>query len=198
MARTRYRKGKKKDDLIKLEGAMLNNGFELKDHFMEIKLDGKKNKARFESEFIRSKKILERMNWKIKVANYSQYNEIKDILENQKILKWFHEDYSTEEEIKIRLDRGDYICIVDECNKVLAYNSGYELNGCWYGDGIFVRNEYKMYGLAPILQYYRGIISGDMVRKGVILLNNTPTIKFHRSMGWQFMDKCIDCWLKEV
>lgn len=195
--RTRYQKDKKKKELLQLEQQMQKNGFLYQDTAVEIRLDTGDRKEHYEKQYQRAQKLLERMNCRTEKVCYRYHEQIQKLIKQQNTVQYFHLEYKSEDEIKAEYANGNHTCILNSEDELLAYGSGYELNGCWYGDLIVVKEEYKMYGLAPMFLY--GCVHNRKVNtiKGVILTDNKDSIRFHKKMGWTFTNKYIDCWLME-
>lgn len=195
MMRTRYQKDKKKNNLLKLEQQLKQNGFFYQDTTMEIRIGVEERREYYEKQYQRAQKLLERMNCRIGKANYCHHKQIQTLLQQQKVFEYFQKPYKTEEEIKDEYESGQHVCIFNADGQVIGCNSGYELNGCWYGESIAVTDEYKMCGLAPIFLYYSVCNRNAHTIKGVIRIDNTDSIRFHKKMGWTLTNKYIDCWL---
>lgn len=195
LIRSRYQSGRKKDPIVKLEQQMKENGFQFQNTAVLMKLDAAKYKEKSQKEFNRAKKILEKFHYKIGPAAVTQYDQMKEMFLNQEVIKYYHELYRTEEEIKARFARHEYTCISDADDQVLVYNSSYILNGYRYGDRIIAREEYRMSGLTPILMHYTISRAQHDVFMGSLLTYNVPAIKVHKRIGWQITDHCFDYWL---
>lgn len=190
-----YRKEKKKESVVRLEQTIKKNGFEFQHTQVRMKVDISEHKEKALKKFNKEKKLLEKFHYKIGSATIKQYDQIQELADQEDIMKYYHEPYRTKEEIKQRFDRHEYVCISDANDNVLVYGSGYSLNGYHYGDGIVVREEYKMSGLAPILMHYTTSKAEYEVLTGSVALDNESSIKLHKRMGWKITDKCIDYWL---
>lgn len=197
LIRTRFVKDKKKDGLLKLEAQMREKGFSLKDTNVFISLDLEPLKEIYRKNYQRSKKILERSNLRIIRADYSYYDQINALLDNQDMIKYYHRPYRTEDEIKSAFARGNYVVIVNDNNEVLAYTSGSSEAGKKQADAMVIKEEYKLCGFAPILFYYCSLNPSPGLKKSSLNLINNASIKLHKKLGWSFTNKYMENWLLE-
>lgn len=196
LIQTRYQRDRKKKDLIQLEQQMKQNDFSYQYTIRSIRLDAEERREYYEKQYQRAQKLLERMDYRIKKADYHYHGQIQELIKQQDVGRYFEYPYKTEEEIKEEYAKGNHTCIVNSDDEVLAFCSGFEMNGCWYAAGLGVREEYKMCGLAPIFLYDRVHNKEPYVMIAGVLTDNTDAIKFQKSMGWIFTNRYTDFWLR--
>lgn len=193
--RTRYQKDKKKNELLQLEKQLKQSGFFYQDTVVEIRLDVEERREYYEKQYQRALKLLERMNCRIEKDCYRYHRQVQELIKQQNAVQHFHLEYKSEDEIKAECASGAHTCILNSEDEVLAHASGHEVNGCWYGDLLIVKEEYKMYGLAPMFAYERVYNRKMNTIRGGVPIDNEESIRFHRKMGWTFTNKYIDHWL---
>lgn len=193
---TWYAKDKKKPALLKVEEQLKKEGFVLETTQVDVKKDLTGMQDFYRKKYLRVEKILRNLNARVVEADYSHYGQICELLENQEMIKYFQFPYQTEDEIKADFENGDYIAVVNDNGDVLAYSrSRWDGRKC-YGYAMVVKEEYKLYGLAPLLSY-RGWSRRSGIRETTIALDNDQSIKFHEGLGWTFTDRYMDNWLKK-
>lgn len=200
LVQTRFVKGKKKPSLLKLEEELKAKGFILKDTHVQITLNVAFLGESYRQKYLRSKKLLDYSNLRIITADYSYYNQINILLKNQDMMEYFLFPYQTDEEIKTRFENGDYLAIINEENEILAYLSehqGLEKNSEIYAEAMVIKEEYKLYGFAPILYYYSISNKPSDLRKTIVALNNFASIEFYKKFRWKFTDRYMEHWLLE-
>lgn len=199
LIRTRFTKGKKKAELLKLEGQMREKGFVLKDTNVFVTLDFAPFKEFYRQRYERSKKILKASHLRIIGADYSYRSQIDKLMDGQDMINYWHRPYQTEDEIKSAFDRGCYTAIVNEKDEIVAYTSGGVGEGKLQPDiAMVIKDEYKRSGLAVILFYYcLAYEPSDLMRKTSIDLANSASVKLHKKLGWKFTDKYMENWLLE-
>lgn len=197
LIRTRFVKDKKKADLLKLEEQMRQKGFVLKDTNVFLTLDSAPVKELHQRNYQRSKKILEHQNFRIIRADYSYHDQIDALMEGQDMIKYYHIPYQTEDEIKAGFEDNNYVAIINENDELLAYTSGHLENGKRHADAMIIKDEYKLYGFAPLLFYYCTCSGFSSIRKTSVNLTNAASIKLHKKLGWKFTNKYMENWLLE-
>ncbi len=194
---SRYRKGKKSEIKNLLDKRLQNNGFVLKDTAFMIRFDLDTFKDKYEKQFEKAMRLLERLNYKVQIADYSHWEEIKALYESQNMMQYYHEKYRTEDEIRERFERNEFTCVTDQNGEIIAYGSAYEGGGYRYGDAVVVKDEYKMLGLPFIINYYGCSRRDNKVMVGSMLTHNENSIRYHRKLGWEFTDRYVDHWILE-
>lgn len=143
---------------------------------------------------------LEKNGYRCIEASISMYQEIEEMIINSGIIKDYQLDYRTDEEKK-KLEGGSYLCIVDGDGKICAASLCVIEGGIGKVDGIAVREDYKGRGFAPSLTYHRfKWLSEKRIQlvQGWILDSNMPSLRYHRSLGYEFIDKYADEWIMEA
>lgn len=195
LIRTRFVKDKKKAELLKMEEQMQEKGFILKDTNVFLTLDSAQFKEAHQRNYQRSKKILEHQNFRIIRADYSYNDQINALIDGQDMIKYYHIPYQTEDEIKATFEDRNYVAIVNDKDEILAYTSGHLENGKRYADAMIIKEEYKLYGFAPILFYYCTCSGFSDIRKTSVNLENIASVKLHKKLGWKFTNKYMENWL---
>lgn len=199
LIRNIYNGNSKNERLISVENQIEKLGFKYAGTSQNIRGNA--------GDIIESKKVIESsinrikmFGFSIKSANYENYKEIVKLLEAAPFIEDYHIDYHTAKEIDKNLELGGYLCIVDKENKVCAATITWlSDNGMAYGSAIVTDNKYARLGLAPIISYERmkWIQSkGANILSGWVLTNNEPSIRYHKSMGFDFIDRFADEWIK--
>ena len=198
MAQLAYQKERKKENHLKIEKQLENDGFVKQETSVQVKLDVTEHKAECQKNFEQLHKLLQRMGFQIKVVDFTYKDKIREVFLQQNMMYDWHYPFQTEKEMRENFDRNGWICILDQNDRVLAYHSAHEVNSCCYGTGFAIRDEYKVkYGFAPILQYYRVCITKQPLIYGEVLLHNTESMALHEKMEWKFTNKYVDLWLRK-
>ena len=145
-------------------------------------------------------KALEKKGYRCLEADFSKFREIEAMILDSGIIQDYQLDYRTDDE-KRRLERGSYLYMVDGDGQICAASLCFIEGGIAKVDGVAVKEKYKTRGLAPCLTYHRFKWMHDKgVRlvQGWILTNNVPSLRYHRSLGYEFMDKYADEWILEA
>lgn len=144
--------------------------------------------------------ILERNGFRIVRADESMLEEIERLIAEVPFIEDYHMDYKTLEEKRNNLKQGGYLCVVDREGKVCATTVTWVNGNMAAGGAIAVRDKYKMLGLAPAICYERmKYLHDEGVERliGWVLLNNEPSLRYHKSMGFHIGDRYADEWLWE-
>lgn len=143
---------------------------------------------------------MEKKGFRCMEADFSMFGEIEKIILDSGIIKDYQLDYRTDEEKK-RLEKGSYLYMTDGDGQICAASICVVEDGIAKGAALAVKEEYKRQGIAPCLTYHRFKWMRDKeVRfvQGWILTSNIPSLKYHQSLGYEFMDKYTDEWILDL
>lgn len=196
--RTSFKDESPTEKLSNFENKLEKNGFTKVSTSIQIRGDIEELSNRLVKFQTFKKKLLDK-GYKFQYATTDQYSECENILLASDVIKDYHIDYLTEHE-KEDLIPGSYFCIIDPkgnmCGASICFLSGSVLEGI----GIAIKNEYKLLGLAPILASIRfewARERGAKSTEGWILLSNTTSIEYHKSMGYKFFNRYVNEWIFE-
>ena len=131
-------------------------------------------------------------------ADLEMLMETRKLIEKSITIKDYHIDYRTPEETTEDLSEGGCLCIVNEQGQVCAGCYTFVKNGIANGTAMVVEEKYKMNGFAPVLLYERCRRLSERGIKnlsGWILTDNDASLKYHKSMGYQFTGIYADEWI---
>ncbi|MCH5270298.1 MAG: hypothetical protein J1E83_06065 [Lachnospiraceae bacterium] len=196
LVRNIYRKNQQDEKLVEFEKNLERNEFNLAGTSFQIQ--GRmseiwKNCSRLEKFFL----AMEKKGFRCVEADYSCYKEIEDLILASDIVKDYQMSYLTEQEKQMMIP-GSYLCILDKQNQICAASIAYAHDGV-ARDGVFaVKEEYKMMGIAPMLAFRR--LKWTFENKvdfgqGWILTDNDASIRYHKSLGYQWTDKYANDWI---
>lgn len=133
-------------------------------------------------------------------AEESQFREIEDMICASGVIKDYQMTYFSPEE-KRALDKGSYLCILDKEGNMCAASFCTIVNGITTGGMLVVKEEYKMKGIVLMCYYYR---TRWLKEHHVILIqawvetDNMPSVRYHKSMGYEFRDRYADEWILDA
>lgn len=145
-------------------------------------------------------KIMEKKGYFCINPEFSQFNQIEQIIANSNIIKDYHLTFRTEKEKK-GLEEGSYLCIVNENDEICAASITAINFGIAQAEAIAVKEKYKMKGLAPILTYQRlkWVYDRNIQKiQGWILVHNETSLKYHKKIGYHLTDRYAEDWLLDV
>ncbi|MGN0375532.1 MAG: GNAT family N-acetyltransferase [Butyrivibrio sp.] len=182
-----------------LEHSLLKNGFYKAGVVLQVRAECSvvMKKSSKIDKFVR---MMNRNGYYCISADQSMQKEIEALIDHDSIIQDYHIEYRTEEEKYKDIEQGLFLCIVDKQKEICAASIATIQNGIAEGVAIAVREEYKMNGFAPVLTYERCkrlYDQGVYFINGWILENNDASIKYHKSMGYQFTGHCADEWILE-
>lgn len=192
-----FRKGKKRDNLQKVEQRLTELGFE--NEGTSVKVKGEVQKLLQKCERMeRYADALDRKGYRFAVADASMIEEIETIILDSGVIKDYQLNYLTEEEKKEMAGKGCYACILNNDNQICG--GGYCLfeGDVTRGMATAIKEEYKKHGIAPVLTYHRlKWLRDNGYRRGQgwILTSNYSSIKYHESFGYEFTDEYTDEWI---
>lgn len=197
LMRNIYRENLKNNSVQQMEKGLIQNGFQKEGTSVQIQGSP--------SEIIDKKKsierclgIIERNGYRIVQADISMLGAIESLLKEVPFVHDYHANFKTIEEKQENLKQGGYLCVVDSCGKVCAATVTWVRGKSAEGGAIAVREQYKTLGLAPAICYKRLKLLQDKGVKnlrGWVLLDNEASIRYHKSMGFEFVDKYADEWI---
>lgn len=187
----------KPEDWEAIENTLKKNGFDKTASVLQIQ-------ANVNELFEKNKKVekffafMNKGGYRCITAEADMLDEIQNLIIRSRIIKDYHIDYRTPEETKEDLEKESYLCIVDRQGKVCAGSYALIKNGIAEGVAIAIDEQYKMSGFAPILSYER---CKRLKEKGItniqgwVLADNDASIKYHKSIGYQFTGRYADEWI---
>lgn len=199
LMRNIYREGSKANSVQQVESGLNQNGFQKAGTSIQIQgspseiVDKKKNIERCIS-------IIERNGYKIVQADASMMDGIESLLAEVPFLHDYHADFKTEEEKQQNLKQGGYLCVIDASGKVCAATVTWVRGRLADGGAIAVGEQFQRLGLAPAISYERLKKLKEQGVEGLqgwVLLDNEASIRYHKSMGFEFMDRYADEWIRE-
>lgn len=199
LIRNIYKTGKKEESLRCAEQRLGELGFQKKGTTIGIQGEPFKIFQRC-GQIEKYAKALEKKGYRCMEADFSKFGEIETLILDSGIIKDYQLDYRTDDE-KRKLERGSYLYMVDGDGQICAASLCFIEGSIAKVDGVAVKPEYKTRGLAPCLTYHRFKWMQDKGVKlvqGWILTNNVPSLRYHRSLGYEFLDKYADEWILEA
>lgn len=196
LVRNIYRKNQQDEKLVEFEKNLKRNEFDLVGTSFQIQ--GRmseiwQNCSRLEKYVL----AMEKKGFRCVEADYSLYKEIEDLILASDIVKDYQMSYLTEQEKQMMIP-GSYLCILDKQNQICAASIAYAHDGVARDGVIAVKEEYKMMGVAPMLAFRR--LKWTFENKvdfgqGWILTDNDASIRYHKSLGYQWTDKYANDWI---
>lgn len=183
----------------KFLGTLLTNGFHKEATSVEVRLtveDCVKNGKKVE-KWVRK---MEEEGFSCVYAEESQFREIEEMICASRVIKDYQIAYRTQEE-KRALEKGSYLCILDKEGNMCAVSFCALVNGITTGGALVVKEEYKMRGLVPMITYYRSKWLEKhhaSYSQGWIETDNMPSIRLHKSLGYEFRDRYADEWILDA
>ncbi len=141
--------------------------------------------------------VLEKKGYQCKEADFSMFQEIETMILDSGIIKDYQMDYRTDEEKK-KLEKGSYLYLTNKDGQICAASLCVIKRGIAKVEGIAVKEDYKGRGLAPSLTYERFRWMRDKkirLVQGWILTSNVPSLRYHQSLGYEFINKYADEWI---
>lgn len=196
LVRNIYRKNDQIEKLNQCEKILEKNGFSMVETTFLAQAETKelwRNCSRLEKFF----PSLEKKGFRCVEADYSLYKEIEELIMCSGMIKDYHMNYLTEQE-KRMMHAGAYLCVLDKQNQICAASISFVNDGIARDGVIAVKEEYKMMGVAPMLTYQRCKWfcenNVDLVQ-GWIRMDNDASIRYHKSLGYHFIDKYANEWI---
>ena len=183
----------------KFSGTLSANGFHKGATLVEVRLaaeDNVENGKKVE-KWVRK---METQGFSCVCAEESQFQEIEEMIHASGVIKDYQMTYRTPEE-KRALEKGSYLCILDKEGNMCAASVCVLVNGITTGGALVVKEEYKMRGLVPMFTYYRSQWLEQhraTYSQGWIETDNMPSIRLHKSLGYEFRDRYADEWILDA
>lgn len=196
VVRNVYRKNEQDEKLKNFESNLERNRFELVGTTFQIQ--GKpeelwKNCSRLEKYVL----LMQDQGFRCIAADYSRYKEIEELILDSKVIKDYQMNYLTEQEKQMMI-AGSYSCVLDKQDQICAACISFVNDGVARDGVIAVKEEYKMKGIVPILSYqrFKWLYENKVdLMQGWILINNDASIKYNKSLGFQFTGKYANEWI---
>ncbi|MCH5270294.1 MAG: hypothetical protein J1E83_06040 [Lachnospiraceae bacterium] len=199
MLRNVYREGMKTDALLKVEGALKQQGFLLYDETVQILAQPLEKREEIQRKYNKASSFLNRFGIKIGYARKKDMEQIINLRNNEPLLKDYHFLYETEEEILNDIEKGYYRCAFNQLEEVCAAQHYSISNNTLQGDWLAVKDEYKVrYGLGIAMAYHSFLYTieqGISNYYGWVARDNIKSIKYHQAIGYELTDKWADEWL---
>lgn len=183
----------------KFAGTLSTNGFHKGATSVEVRLaieysveNGKKVE-----KWVRK---MEEQGFSCVCAEESQFQEIEEMICTSGVIKDYQMTYRTPEE-KRALERGSYLCVLDKEGNMCAAHFCALVNGITTEGAVVVKEEYKMRGLVSMFTYYRSQWLKEhqaVCSQGWIETDNMPSIRMHKSLGYEFRDRYADEWILDA
>lgn len=183
----------------KFSGTLSANGFHKGATSVEVRLateDHVENGKKVE-KWVRK---MEEQGFSCVCAEEPQFQEIEEMICSSGVIKDYQIAYRTPEE-KRALEKGSYLCILDKEGNMCAASFCALVNGITTGGALVVKEEYKMRGLVPMITYYRSKWLEKhhaSYSQGWIETDNMPSIRLHKSLGYEFRDRYADEWILDA
>ncbi len=199
LMRNIYREGLKNNSVQQVEKELMRNEFQKAGTSVQIQgtpsdiLEKKKS-------IERCIRIIERNGYRIVQADSFMLEGIEALLEEVPFVHDYHVNFKTIEEKKQNLEQSGYLCVVDKQGKICAATVTWVRGRVADGGAIAVKEQYKTLGLAPAICYERLKLLKEQGVEGLqgwVLLDNEASIRYHKSMGFEFMDRYADEWIRE-
>lgn len=195
-----YSKGKKRESLLRVERQLEELGFQMTG--TSFKIRGKVKDVYHKCE--RTKKyaeLLEKKGFRCVMADISMLEEIETLILDSGVIKDYQLNYWTEEEKRKLVKEGTYLCMVNDKNQICAVGGSIIINHATKGIAAAVKSEYKMNGLIVALTYHKFkwfYDNGIESNQGWILTSNEPSIRYYKSLGYEFLDEYADEWILDL
>lgn len=183
----------------KFFGTLSTNGFHKGATSVEVRLsieDSVRNGKKVE-KWVRK---MEGQGFSCVYAEEPQFQEIEEMICASGVIKDYQMAYRTPEE-KRALEKGSYLCILDKEGNMCAASFCAIVSGITTGGALVVKEEYKMRGLVPMFTYYRSRWLKEhhvVCCQGWIETDNMPSIRLHKSLGYEFRDRYADEWILDA
>ena len=144
-------------------------------------------------------KKMERMGYSCIIPDISCYEEIEDMILESRVIKDYHMTFRTKEE-KRNMEKGSYLCIVNEKGELCAAIIADIDVDIAQIEALAVKEEYKIRGLAPILDYkiFKQLCERKIgLVQGWVELDNDDSLRYHMSLGYRFAGKQANEWILE-
>lgn len=199
LVRNVYSIKQKNKELSQVQGRLREIGFTQEG--TSVQIQGKTQELLFKCKSVEKyAKMMERKGYYCIKPEFSQFNQIEQIIIDSNILKNYHITFRTEQE-KRELEEGSYLCIVNENDEICAASIAVINFGIAQAEVMAVKEEYKMKGLAPVLTYQRlKWLSDRDVQKiqGWILVHNETSLRYHKKIGYHLTDRYAEDWLLDA
>ena len=199
MLRMVYKAGKKSEVVEKLEKSLLGQGFELYDKSVQIVAQPMEMQQEVRAKYERAKAFLERAGISLGYAREEHIEAIMALRDKETVLKDYHFEYETENEILENVKRGYYRCAFNAEGAVCAAQQFSVENSTLQGNWLAVQDEYKVrYGIGTAMAYQSFLyaIEHDISNYyGWVVCDNEKSLKYHQSIGYELTDKYADEWL---
>lgn len=183
----------------KFSGILSANGFRKAATSVEVRIateDNVENGKKVE-KWVRK---MEKQGFSCVCAKETQFQKIDEIIRASGVIKDYQIAYRTPDE-KRALEKGSYLCILDTEGDICAVSFCAIVNGITTGGILVVKEEYKMRGLVPMFTYYRSRWLEKYhvtCSQGWIETDNMPSIRLHKSLGYEFRDRYADEWILDA
>ncbi len=201
LVRNIYRTRKRNSTLLNIQNRLQELGFKKQGTLVRVQGNSQDifSKCKIIEKHINE---MEKKGYRCIAPDFSRFDEIERIILESNVIKDYQMTYRTPEEKKA-LEKGIYLCIVNSSDEICAGGIvDIDIAKKIVREGaVAVKPEYKMKGFAPILSYYRNKWLCDkniQIVQGWISAYNEPSLKYHKSLGYNIMDKYVDEWLLDV
>lgn len=199
LVRNVYRESNVSAAQQEVENQLRSAGFSLYDESVQILARPLAAKEDILAKLERSERFLARFGLKIVYANSSQLEDIIRLRDNTPELKPYHFLYETMEERQQAAEKGYFRCVVNAQGEICAAQQFHVEGSAIQGDWLAVQPEYKeKYGIGAAMAYHSfayAIKSNIKNYFGWVVRNNTKSIRYHQSIGYEVMDKVADEWV---
>lgn len=201
MLRMVYREGKETEVLRKIEQGLSKQGFLLYDKSVQIVANPLEMRLEVQDKYEMAKKFLERAGINIGYATMKHINAINALREKENVLKDYHFEYETPEEIRNNVEKGYYRCAFNRQGEVCAAQQFSVDNFTVQGNWLAVEEKYKVrYGIGTAMAYHSFLYAIECEIPnyyGWVVCDNEKSLKYHQTIGYKVTDKFAAEWILE-
>lgn len=199
LVRNVFRESNKSAAQQEVECQLQSLGFSFYDESVQILARPLAAKEDILTKLERSERFLARFGLKILYADSSRLEDIVRLRDNTPELKPYHFLYETMEEMQQAAEKGYFRCVVNAQDEICAAQRFRVAGNAIQGDWLAVRPEYKeKYGIGAAMAYHSYAYAIEHNIKnyfGWVVRDNTKSIRYHQSIGYEVMDKVADEWV---
>ena len=146
-------------------------------------------------------RFISRFGLGVKYAGVDVQDEVLKLLEDEPWLSVYHFNYETEDEMQRDFNSGLYRVVENKNHEIIAAQHFVMANGTITGEWLAVKEEYKLqYGVGAALAYHSFVYArgkGIDLYYGWVDVNNSNSLKYHKSVEYTTTNKMADGWIME-
>ena len=187
----------KNDKVLRIEQRLGEAGFEYSDTMQMLKADPQQIMKKIAPLCRYAKREMEKDGFILCRVKPEQLPEFWSIADQASEIPYYLLPYYSDDELLEQIDKGWLTCIVDRQGKLCAAHHFFVDGKAMFG-WLAVQKAYKnLYGMGMVFteDALRYAIENGYLVSGWIDLKNTPSIQYHRQVGYQFVNRFTDRWV---